>query len=131
RFPGLASDEPGDGGEMGDSQASFDQVNLVVGDMDAALDFYRRLGVTIGRAPEWPPGSGARHAEGDPARAGDNPPAAAAWWSAFRSLHGRPWTSATPISLPPATRGDSPPSTLFGARAMRSSRTPTATTWGS
>jgi uncharacterized glyoxalase superfamily protein PhnB len=48
---------------MGNSSAVFDQVNLVVRDMDAALAFYRRLGVTIPDPPSWPAGSGARHAE--------------------------------------------------------------------
>ena len=41
----------------------FDQVNLVVRDMDATLAFYRRLGLTIPAPPNWPPGSAARHAE--------------------------------------------------------------------
>lgn len=48
---------------MADARPVFDQVNLVVGDMDAALGFYRRLGLTIADPPDWPPGSGARHAE--------------------------------------------------------------------
>jgi uncharacterized glyoxalase superfamily protein PhnB len=48
---------------MGNSSAVFDQVNLVVRDMDAALAFCRRLGLTIPSPPSWPEGSGARHAE--------------------------------------------------------------------
>jgi catechol 2,3-dioxygenase-like lactoylglutathione lyase family enzyme len=42
----------------------FDQVNLVVRDMDATLVFYARLGLDVpdGAGPEWPSGSGARHA---------------------------------------------------------------------
>jgi uncharacterized glyoxalase superfamily protein PhnB len=77
---------------MEDSQASFDQVNLVVGDMDAALDFYRRLGVTIRRAPEWPPGNGARHAEADSASEArfelDNHAMAAIWHVGWRQPTG-------------------------------------------
>ena len=34
----------------------FDQINLVVGDMDAMADFYRRLGVDLDASdPEWAP----------------------------------------------------------------------------
>jgi uncharacterized glyoxalase superfamily protein PhnB len=77
---------------MRDSQASFDQVNLVVGDMDAALDFYRRLGVTIHGAPEWPPGSGARHAEVDSVGEArfelDNHTMAAIWHVGWRQAAG-------------------------------------------
>jgi uncharacterized glyoxalase superfamily protein PhnB len=77
---------------MRDSQASFDQVNLVVGDMDAALDFYRRLGVTIHGAPEWPPGSGARHAEADSVGEArfelDNHTMAAIWHVGWRQAAG-------------------------------------------
>ena len=40
----------------------FDQVNLVTENLDATLDFYRRLGVPVpDSAMEWPPGSGAHH----------------------------------------------------------------------
>jgi uncharacterized glyoxalase superfamily protein PhnB len=42
----------------------FDQLNLIVEDMDATLAFYRALGLGIeddGR--DWPPGSGARHVD--------------------------------------------------------------------
>jgi catechol 2,3-dioxygenase-like lactoylglutathione lyase family enzyme len=50
---------------------AFQQLNLVVRDMDAALAFYRTLGLPIrGDAGDWPPGSGARHAE---VEAGDGP----------------------------------------------------------
>jgi predicted lactoylglutathione lyase len=48
---------------MANAQPVFDQVNLVVKDMEAALAFYRRLGLVIEALPELPPGSGARHAE--------------------------------------------------------------------
>ena len=77
---------------MRDSLASFVQVNLVVGDMDAALDFYRRLGVTIHGAPEWPPGSGARHAEADSVGEArfelDNHTMAAIWHVGWRQAAG-------------------------------------------
>jgi catechol 2,3-dioxygenase-like lactoylglutathione lyase family enzyme len=40
----------------------FDQINLVVSDMDAAIAFYRRLGVDLDvPTGDWPPGSGAHH----------------------------------------------------------------------
>jgi catechol 2,3-dioxygenase-like lactoylglutathione lyase family enzyme len=43
--------------------AAFNQINLIVEDMDATLAFYRRLGLEINVEPgDWPPGSGARHA---------------------------------------------------------------------
>ena len=49
---------------MSEAGAVFNQVNLVVRDMDASIAFYRRLGVSISEAPnEWPAGSGARHTE--------------------------------------------------------------------
>jgi catechol 2,3-dioxygenase-like lactoylglutathione lyase family enzyme len=44
----------------------LNQINLVVDDMDAAIAFYRRLGVEIDPGwADWPPGSGARHAEAE------------------------------------------------------------------
>jgi catechol 2,3-dioxygenase-like lactoylglutathione lyase family enzyme len=47
------------------------QLNLVVRDMDAAQAFYRTLGLPIrGDTADWPPGSGARHAE---VETGDGP----------------------------------------------------------
>lgn len=40
----------------------FNQLNLLVDDMDAAVTFYRALGLNIRfDGGEWPPGSGARH----------------------------------------------------------------------
>jgi catechol 2,3-dioxygenase-like lactoylglutathione lyase family enzyme len=68
----------------------FDQVNLVVRDMDAAIAFYARLGLDLdaGAGPEWPPGTGARHA--DVATPNglrvefDNPEMAAIWHAAAR-----------------------------------------------
>ncbi len=48
---------------MNESGPLFDQVNLVVADMDAMLRCYRNLGVTIASPQEWPTGSGALHAQ--------------------------------------------------------------------
>jgi uncharacterized glyoxalase superfamily protein PhnB len=45
-----------------DTGGVFNQANLVVGDMDASLAFYRRLGIDVKPPDEWPPGSGYRHA---------------------------------------------------------------------
>lgn len=46
----------------GDQGPRFDQVNLVVDDMDAAVAFYQALGMTVRfDGGEWPPGTGARH----------------------------------------------------------------------
>ena len=48
---------------MSDAQPVFDQLNLVVRDMDAAMTFYRRLGLRIPDAAIWRTRSGAHHAE--------------------------------------------------------------------
>jgi catechol 2,3-dioxygenase-like lactoylglutathione lyase family enzyme len=48
---------------MADPATVFDQINLIVKDMDAALAFYSRLGLRIPHPRVWPPGSGALHAE--------------------------------------------------------------------
>ena len=57
---------------MPDTVPRFQQLNLVVRDMDETLAFYRTLGLPIrgGGADDWPPGSGGRHAE---VEAGDEP----------------------------------------------------------
>src|SRR5260370_39050317 len=47
---------------MNDSEARVDQLNLIVQDMAATLGFYRRLGFSIDDPGDWPPGSGAQHA---------------------------------------------------------------------
>ena len=41
----------------------FDQVNLIVPDMDATLAFYETVGLSIDDAPPWPPGTDARHVD--------------------------------------------------------------------
>ena len=44
------------------TEPQFMQVNVVVSDMDAAMAFYRLLGVDLNLSTDdWPPGSGARH----------------------------------------------------------------------
>ena len=48
-------------GPMPQVGPELNQLNLTVADMDATLAFYRALGLSIKDAPEWPPGSGARH----------------------------------------------------------------------
>ena len=75
----------------GNNVPDFDQVNLVVRDMDAALRFYAQLGLDVpaGAGPEWPPGSGARHAEvtapGGLRLELDNFEMAAIWHAALRA----------------------------------------------
>ena len=50
----------------------FKQVDIVVSDMDAAIAFYRLLGVELDASTDnWPPGSGARHVHTDPQESGD------------------------------------------------------------
>lgn len=43
------------------SKPTLDQINLVCGDMDASLAFYRRLGVEIPDAAVWRTPTGAHH----------------------------------------------------------------------
>jgi catechol 2,3-dioxygenase-like lactoylglutathione lyase family enzyme len=60
----------------------FQQVNIVVSDMDAAAAFYRLLGLDLDApADDWPPGTGARHAS-SPAVDLDNGPMARLWGDA-------------------------------------------------
>lgn len=42
---------------------TFGQVNLLVSDMEASIEFYRQLELDVPDAFEWPPGSGAKHVE--------------------------------------------------------------------
>src|SRR6266542_398218 len=73
---------------MMEKKPVMDQINLVVEDMAAAVDFYRHLGVTIPEPQEWPPNSGALHAEADtPGGARfelDNRPMAEIWHASWR-----------------------------------------------
>jgi len=48
---------------MSDTPVAFDQINLIVENMDATIAFYSRLGLCAPPASVWPPGSGARHTE--------------------------------------------------------------------
>jgi uncharacterized glyoxalase superfamily protein PhnB len=74
---------------MTDPAPRFQQLNLVVRDMDAALAFYRTLGLTIGGDDmgDWPPGSGGRHAEVEadgPSVELDNESGARLWHAGWR-----------------------------------------------
>jgi len=73
---------------MAEARLAMDQVNLIVEDMGAALAFYRRLGVTIAEPREWPPNSGALHAEADTAGGArfelDNRAMAEIWHASWR-----------------------------------------------
>jgi catechol 2,3-dioxygenase-like lactoylglutathione lyase family enzyme len=64
-------------------------VNLVVRDMDASLAFYRSMGLDFPDAPEWPEGSGARHAgltgAGGAELELDNVPMATLWHPGVRA----------------------------------------------
>src|SRR5262245_1042949 len=63
----------------------FNQGNVVVSDMDAAIAFYRLLGVDLDLSSDhWPPGSGRRHVHAQPQPAAadfdlDNEPMARLW----------------------------------------------------
>ena len=47
---------------MSEAKPRFNQLNLVVEDIDAAVAFYLALGMSVRfDGGEWPPGSGARH----------------------------------------------------------------------
>src|SRR4051812_4047540 len=53
---------------MANARPVLSQVNIVSGDLDASLEFYRRLGIEFPRDAVWRTGSGAHHAN---ATAGD------------------------------------------------------------
>lgn len=68
------------------------QVNLIVGDMDAAVAFYKRLGMMVRiDSGEWPAGSGARHVALDNGDGAifelDNHQMAAIYHAGWRSGH--------------------------------------------
>lgn len=70
----------------------FGQVNLLVADMAAAVDFYRLLELDVPEPFEWPAGSGAQHVEihsdGDCHLALDNHPHAEIWNNRFNPDRG-------------------------------------------
>jgi catechol 2,3-dioxygenase-like lactoylglutathione lyase family enzyme len=89
---------------MADEKPAFDQVNLVVRDMDATLAFYRAVGLDAPeRGDEWPPGSGAQHVGVKFANGVrlefDNVPMAKLWHAGLRE-HGSGGTAVLGISLP-------------------------------
>lgn len=55
---------------MTDRKLHFDQLNLVAGDMDATIAFYRRLGLEIPEESIWRTESGAHHLNGIPSPGG-------------------------------------------------------------
>ncbi len=69
----------------------FDQINLVVTDMEPVLQFYRLLGIEIATPHEWPPGSGALHTDAEFGSASlefDNVPMAKIWHAGWREARG-------------------------------------------
>lgn len=68
--------------------STFGQINLLVNDMAASLEFYRLLELDVSDAFEWPAGSGAEHvddmrSDGGCYMALDNYPMARIWNSEF------------------------------------------------
>jgi hypothetical protein len=62
-----------------EQRPTFNQLNFIARDWEAMSAFYRLLGLDLGAAGEWPPGSSARHAAvathaGDTTVELDNPP---------------------------------------------------------
>ena len=104
-----------------DDRPVFDQVNLVVRDMDAALAFYTRLGLDVpeGAGPEWPPGSGARHADLTTANGMrlefDNQPMARIWHGAARDASADPPRAVMSFAFPSRDAVDERYADLVGA----------------
>lgn len=81
------------------SKPILDQINLVCGDMDASIAFYRRLGVEIPDAAIWHTATGAHHVSAGDRSAGeaidfdlDSTAFAQRWnsgWSGRTDLRGR------------------------------------------
>ncbi len=46
-----------------DQRPVLNQLNVIARDWNASLAFYRTLGLDVGGGADWPPGSGARHAD--------------------------------------------------------------------
>jgi catechol 2,3-dioxygenase-like lactoylglutathione lyase family enzyme len=139
------------------SKPILNQINLVCGDLDASIAFYRRLGVEIPDARVWRTRTGAHHANtvgrsADPAMDFDLDSAAFAqhWnagWKGQTDLRGRvvvgfrvptredvdaifgDMTSAGYRGLQPAIVAYKSPGTPFGARVTRLSRTRRGLRW--
>ena len=128
-----------------DAKPVLDQINLVVSDMDASIDFYRRLGLDV---PDGGSHDGIRHVEiemaGGVHLALDNETLAQVYnaeWRrpgggeraliGFRCRLGHWSTTSTPTSPRTPIGGCRFRSTRSGARGTRSSPTPTATRSGS
>lgn len=85
---------------MSVEEPRFNQLNIVVEDMDAAIAFYQVLGMKVhSDGGEWPQGSGARHVtldNGDgPIVELDNLPMARIWHGGWR----RPDSGTPPVVL--------------------------------
>src|SRR5258708_14766976 len=96
----------------------FSQLNIVVRDMDAAIRFYRLLGLdTSSTAGEWPAGSGARHGADDYLR--ETSRKGGLRWTFLRG-NGRSQHFGTPLrrtTNPPATwRRRGPPRAPTGSK---------------
>jgi catechol 2,3-dioxygenase-like lactoylglutathione lyase family enzyme len=81
----------------------IDQINFVVGDIDATVAFYRRLGLSVpDSGDDWPAGSGARHVEvqtdGGVSLEFDNVTGASTWHGGVRET--RVPTAVLGFSLP-------------------------------
>ena len=129
------------------SKPTLDQINLVCGDMDASLAFYRRLGVEIPDAAVWRTPTGAHHVSAGDRTADqaidfdlDSTAFAQRWnsgWKTRTDLRGR---VVVGFSVPTRAAVDDvfrdmigcgisrfagTASMRFGAPATRSSKTPT------
>ena len=124
-----------------DGKPVLNQINLVVSDMDASIDFYRRLGLDV---PDGGAHDGIRHVEIEMARRraararqrdarADVQRGVAPAGGGQRALIGfslpiaRPSTTSTPSSPRMATGACRFRSTRSGGRGTRSSPIPTAT----
>lgn len=58
---------------MTDIRPTFDQLNIVSGDVAASISFYRRLGVAISEERVWRTSTGAHHVSADQPASGEAP----------------------------------------------------------
>ncbi|TMD24357.1 MAG: glyoxalase [Chloroflexi bacterium] len=118
---------------MSEPRATLSQINLVVQDMERTLDFYRRLGLTIKDAVEWPPGSGARHTSVLMANGFglefDNLAGARIWNPGLDQPQGRGSASVLGFALPSSTAVDELHAELTGV-GYRSRLAPHDAFWG-